>query len=313
MPPAYTTANLLADVKLAAMLPDSGGVFTDSELLTFATNAMDHAMVPLILSAREEYLVDYVDYAIVAGQQSYAVPEQAIGGKLRDVTFFPVGSTTGVPMTRLALDDVDIWSQSFYPALGAQMGFCMQRSSILVVPTPTNAAGTLRVRFYRRPGRLALVSECAQIVSVTNIDKYVVNAIPATFVAGVKCDAIKNRSQFDWVTVGATISSVGVSVDFSPGGFTVAASVGDWLALEGFSPIPQIPVELHDALSQATVAQVFEAMGDRAALAFANAGLKETLDAAMMLLTPRVDGAPQKIVNRGGTVRRNNPPWWFRP
>src|SRR5690606_16238107 len=79
--------------------------------------------------------------------------------------------------------------------------------------------------------------------------------------------------------------------------------VGDYITLEGYSAIPQIPVEAHAYLAQLTAAKCLEGLGDRE-------GMKAALDKAeslkkslLVMTSQRVDGSPKKVVSPNGGVR----------
>lgn len=79
--------------------------------------------------------------------------------------------------------------------------------------------------------------------------------------------------------------------------------VGDVLALQEETIIPQIPVELHSMLSQRVVMRCLEALGDTQGLQNAAAKLQEMEFKTGAMLDDRVEGAPEKIVNRHSFLR----------
>lgn len=92
-------------------------------------------------------------------------------------------------------------------------------------------------------------------------------------------------------------------------GFTVTPSslegmnVGDYMALRGESPFAHIPVEGYPLLEQAVVVKVLEGLGDREGMAAAQTKLSELVQLFPDLITPRVDGNPQKIINRNSIMK----------
>ena len=71
-------------------------------------------------------------------------------------------------------------------------------------------------------------------------------------------------------------------------------AVGDWVSEANFSPIPQMPVECHRLLEALTAARILQYTGDPAfsVMQAMAEGMKKDL---IQVLSPRVDGSPQKI------------------
>jgi hypothetical protein len=80
-------------------------------------------------------------------------------------------------------------------------------------------------------------------------------------------------------------------------------SVGDWVCLAGETVNPQLPVELHPILAQRVAVKLLEGMGDSNNLQLAQGKLKEAEAAVLGLISNRVEGEPQKIVNPFSPLR----------
>ena len=89
-------------------------------------------------------------------------------------------------------------------------------------------------------------------------------------------------------------------------------AVGDWVAETGFSPIPQIPFEAHKLLEQRVVIKILEGLKDQTGMKMAEDGYEAMVEKFTQLVTPRVDGAPQKLVSRRGlrAYARSSPRMW---
>jgi hypothetical protein len=76
------------------------------------------------------------------------------------------------------------------------------------------------------------------------------------------------------------------------------------VCLAGQSPVPQIPPELHPLLAQRVVCKALESLGDAAGFQAAQLKMAEIQQAALPLITPRVDGEPKRFANRNSPFRR---------
>ncbi len=83
-----------------------------------------------------------------------------------------------------------------------------------------------------------------------------------------------------------------------------APIAGDYIAFAGECHIPQIPTDLQDVLSQRVVLRTLQALGDAQGYGIAQSKLKEMELATGNLIADRTEGAPQKINNLGGTLRK---------
>jgi uncharacterized membrane protein len=251
---------------------------------------MQTRIVPLVLSAREDYYLATSDTSLSSSVTSARIPARAIGGKLREVSWI---STSGdeVNLPRVSVDDLE----------DAQSGFYVSGNTVyLVTPEGDTWDGTLRLTYYSRPGKLVSTSAVATVASVASATITTAATVPSTFSASVTYDLVKATPGFEFVAVdqsSSVASGTTVTLSTAPGSSLVA---GDYVCLAGDSPVPQCPAEFHSVLAQAVAARVLEALGDREGHADALAKLKEAEASALKLITNRVDGEPQKITNRRG-------------
>ncbi len=71
--------------------------------------------------------------------------------------------------------------------------------------------------------------------------------------------------------------------------------MGDYICKMDKSPLIQLPVELHSLLVQRVVCAVMETFNYAQRLAAAEATYARMEEAALKLITPRVDGSPKKM------------------
>lgn len=282
---AYTTADLIADVKAGASIPTSQNLFTNADFLRLANKEMELGIVPMILGTREEFFVTHQDYSIQADKAEYAIPKRAIGEKLRDVQV--VNGTNLVSMPRL--------EPEFIGASDAgREGFYLRGGRVVLQPIPKTTAHTLRLSYFKRPGRLVEVSACGRVQSIdTGLNQVTLTgAPPSTFNNNVKVDFVKSEPGFENSGIDYPISAISGSV-LTFASLPADLEVGDYVCLAGESPIPQIPVELHTLLAQMVIVRCLQAQGRDAKTE--QDKLDRMIQAALILLTPRVDGEPRKI------------------
>ena len=295
----WTTTDLLADVRRRGMLPTTSTQgTTDADLLEYANNEMFTNLVPMILSANEEYYVITSDVQMVGGQAAYRMPSRGVAGKLRDCNYI-----MGAAMLNLARIEPEQLTQFVIGAAGMPAGFYLEAGTVNLVPKPTSP-GTMRLKWFTRPGRLSNTStDYAVITGVTYTSSNTVQlTCSGSFTGGSLLDVIAFRPPFEYLLIDATAtggagtwtltvnSPTSPPPDFSPN-----IAVGDYLCKRDVSPVLQLPVELHSLLAQRVVCAVMEAYnyGDRLQAALAIAEKME--QRALKLMQPRVDGAPKKM------------------
>src|SRR5688500_16338008 len=82
---AYTSDELIAQVKRRGMIPSSENTLTTTDYLSFINDEIQTFIVPLLMSVREEFFVANSTSTIVSGTANYPIPTRAIGAKLRNV------------------------------------------------------------------------------------------------------------------------------------------------------------------------------------------------------------------------------------
>lgn len=296
---AWLTTDLLSDVRRRAMLPTTAALgTTDADLLAHADNEMASRLVPLVQSVNEEFYVATKDVALTGA--AVRMPDRNSGAKLRDVTL--VRGNSVLNLARIEPERLTEWLVN---ATGVPAGFYLEAGSVNLVPSP-GASGTLRMKYYVRPGRFtATASRYGVITGVA----YAGNSVTLTFSGslttsnGALYDVIAFRPPFEYLAVDAVASSSGagsvvltVSSPSTPApDLSPHIAVGDYVCVRDESPILQLPVELHSLLVQRVVCAVMEAFGYNERLQAAEAVYARMEEAALRLISPRVDGAPKKM------------------
>lgn len=319
---AWTVLDLIADVRRRAMLPDTNALgFQDSDIVAHANNEMASRMVPLVTSVNEEFYVATKDVAVVAGQSAYRVPNRSAGGKLRDLTYI-MGNTV-LNLARIEPEQLPRWIVN---PVGTPSGFYMEAGTVNLIPTPA-AGGTLRMKYYVRPGQFQTPATYTGNVKSLASVSYSGNTVALTWGSGPGptnnrlYDVIAFRPPFEYLVIdgvssNSTTTSVTLTVsspttpapDLSPNIYVAAdTNYSDVFTPSDYSPILQLPVELHSLLAQRVVCAIMEQLNYREKLELAEATYARMEQAALKLITPRVDGAPRKMRGLLNTNSRFGP------
>jgi hypothetical protein len=148
-------------VKRKASIPISQNTFSDDDILKFANEEMFLAQVPSIMEFHEEYLVHDQLVPLVANQSKYAIPNRAIGMKLRDVFYKDINNNT-IEMSKLNPDDRAQF-QSINNSIGSNpYYYFLQANNLIVFPSVgPNVTGSLLFSYFLRPNSLVANNRAA--------------------------------------------------------------------------------------------------------------------------------------------------------
>jgi hypothetical protein len=286
----YTADDIIDNIRIRATVPNSEQLFTPERLVALLTDEMRTLLVPQIMSVQEDYFLTYQDQSLT-DELVYDMPEQAIGMKLKDVY---IVDSDGQEIEKLGRREDRVGPWTNYTSTNC---FHVQNNQIKLSNRPQGTS--LRMYYYRRPNQLVTEAEAGRIESIdVNNNTVVLSTVPTDWEVGTSVCVIKGKPGFDCKVEATDI----VSLSTPTVGLTsvTGLAVGDWVALEGYSPIPQLPVEAHPVLAQAVVVKVMESLGDVNGMQAAQAKLNKLQEDMYTVLNPRVDGAPKKIVSDRG-------------
>lgn len=281
----YTTTELLSDIRRKGHIPSNQTPFLDADLLAIADQDLQTSLLRQILSARENYFLVPYDQAITS-DSSYLIPPRSIGGGLSAVQIL-VGTTIySVSRSEISEQFSTITSPTGFYA------FYLQGNSFVLRPNPTT--GTIRSWYYLRPNTMVTIASAAQITGIAG-NVLTFSSLPATVTTTSALDIIKDQPGFDLLVMDSTPTAVTTTtVTLSSVPSTVV--VGDWVALAGQTPVPQIPVEFRPLLVQRVVVKYYEIQGYIDKMKAAQAKLEEMTRDVFELINPRVTEAPKRIV-----------------
>lgn len=293
----YTTDGMVSNIKLRGLLPDARNLYLSADMLALMNTEFRSIVVPLIMKEKQEYLVASYDQTIAASQTTFFIPFRAVGLKLRDCVLVDSAGQE-IPLHRYEPEDL---KHGFQIGAG-NPGFYVDNDRVILLPTDgTFSQYTFRAKIFRRPNNLVAKSSAGQITAINTGTKVVtLSTMPTSFSTGLTYDFIKGTPSFRaHAEAQAVTTKAGFTLTFTAT-LPTDLAVGDWVAESGFSPIPQIPYELHALLEQRTIIKILEGMKDATGLKLARDTYEEMVQEFAALVSPRVDGTPQKIVSRRG-------------
>ncbi len=304
-----TTTGLINTIRILASVPNNQQLTSDdATLLDLLNFELSNSLVPQLMAVREEYFVtnydfnNYQDPVTSIWVDAYQMPPNAIGMKLRDfVQLIPGGNSQTPPLERFIprISPEDVAGNRFNTTYSASMGisFYVKNESVVIYPCPVQTMA-LRMKYFAAPNYLVSTAACGQITSInTSTNSIVLTNLPGDWVVGDTVDIIQpvQGFGFDGQNVAITaISNPTLTLDS-----VVGLKVGDWVALNGNSPIPQIPTCAHAVLAQAVVIKLLESLKDVEGVEIAQKKYAELFKAMEFMITPRVDGEPLKITSGG--------------
>jgi len=289
--------DLLASARRGASIPNDQNLFTDAELLAMADEAIQLDFLPMLTSLREEFFVKKENVSTVANQAEYDMPSRAIGSTLRDLKII-VGS--GKKNLIYIQPEVSHEYTNSTTTSGEPIGFYLQGDQYVLLPTPASVY-TLEISYGFRPSALIPLASSA-VVATIGSGLITVTSLPSGIVTGVLVDCTSAKANYQ--NKGYDVAVTNVSGTTIYGTFPSTLTVGDYVCLAGFTPVIQLPVDLHPAVAQALQSRYLESVGDFDGLSISDKKLQQRMNSAKALLAPRVEGEPKVIVNNSGLLNR---------
>lgn len=288
-----TDKQILRSVKRRGMIPSTDETFSDTDILELANEELQSYIVPLLLGAREEFLVENYDITTTT-DAGYTLPPRAVGRELRNVLW--QSGDTYIPLSRIEPErEYELGNTG----TGGPYGYKFQNDQIVLVPAP--ASGTvIRLQYFIRPNQLVAASAAAVISSINGGRTIITTTatIPSTITTGILVDIVAAKPGFATqskdLTTTATTSGTTITLTTALPSSVVA---GDYVCLAQEAPVAQIPVELFPLLAERTCFKILEALGDPKA-AVQKAVCDEMAKQAVRLLSPRSQGSARVIVPR---------------
>lgn len=202
--PWKTSQDIIDTVKRKIMLPLSQITFTENDVLTFANEEMMISEVPSVLSFNEEYFVIFRLIELLANTSRYAIPNRAIGMKLRDLFW---ADTSGNLYEMARIDEHNKAANQRTSSMTTVYKFYPEGNDIVLVPAISTAViGNLVPVFYLRPNQLVKTDRACTITAFKQTIKINYNFIQALDIVTINDDIFTAVN-----SLGGTITNISVA------------------------------------------------------------------------------------------------------
>jgi hypothetical protein len=162
--PYMTSNDLIAAIKRKISFPTSQVTFNEDDILAFANEEMFIAQVPSVLQFHEEFFVSSLDVQLLANKTRYAIPNRAIGMKIRDL-FFKDTNGNLYNMARINPEEKAYFQRDFNKG-GQSHPYYLEGNEVVLTSTNLpNPNGSLTFSFFLRPNQLVVDENAATIES----------------------------------------------------------------------------------------------------------------------------------------------------
>jgi hypothetical protein len=304
-----SSSALIESAKVRGMIPSTQVTFTDEDLLRFANEEMDTALVPYVMSFHEDYFLFPEDIPLETNIIAYPIPYRAVGNKLRDVSYKDPGNALS-EMTRILVEDLPFYQGGGSVATNAGLRvFSIQNNEIVLSTSDIQFSiqGYLSTFYYIRPNQLVTEDRACIIQAIDRVTGQItVDNLPNIYTSASLVDFIQIKSPNKCYSIDNAITNVDSTnkiFTFALADIPTRLAVGDYICLAEECIIPQIPIDLHPMLAQRIACRCLESLGDQAGLAAANTKLGEMELKLGTVIDNRVEGAPLKVTNRHSFLR----------
>lgn len=286
----WDTVALAERIVAAAHLSRGSRYQTIDSLLPLVDQHLRTLVVPELLKVAEDWLTSTVTYAVASGTDTYRLPYRCL--RVLDVALLDASGCPQAWFSRATTEQVkQRRTHGWTRPTGVPQYWTMEANSLRLSPVPDAGATqyTLRVRFARRPGRL---------VDSAGTGVWVVTGIAGATLTISGSGNPENEPAFDLIRGTPGFESLGddvVNLGGSGGGGTwtvdledtSSVTYGDYLAIPGTSPVPQVPLDYLAVLEMSVVEQILRNNGDaQGALSMAEAKVA-AMASAQAVLEPR--------------------------
>lgn len=295
----YTTDGLINSVKRRCGVPINQATFTRAAILALADDSMLDLVIPMIRRHSNDHFVTYSDTTTTTAT-SYDIPTEAMNRGVYDVAILDGSSN---PVSLIPIDQTR--ERHNAGALFGRRGYYVEGDQLVIYPDCTSGQ-TLRIYYERLPNRLCLsaaytnpteTAECGIITGISSGTITCSAGVPSTISTSTPICAIDHTPGFTLQFSNVTPSGkTGTTVTTTSANAALCA-VGNYIALEGDSPIVQLPVEAHPILAQAVAVKCLEAMGDEY-ITVAQDRLGQAISAYEDSFKSRTKTQPKRVFSR---------------
>lgn len=306
----YTADDLVESIRRRAQLPINNNTFKLEDYLKMADEEISLSMLPSIIRQHENYFLHNTDVPLVTSQARYKIPYRAAGNKLKDLSYLDNAGNI-IEMVRIPIEHISDYNGSSYNVSSQINYYIMNDEIVLFNGNTANPVGALRFTYYLRPNQLVKLNKVGKISAIDPVNKTIsLSNLPTEFTSSLLYDFVDVESPHRTLDFDVPIVSINSStklIQFNTNyAFPDRLKVGDHVCIQCETAIPQIPDDLHPMLAHKVAMAALESLGDTEGLANATQKYSELQTNMTTLVDNRVEGSPQKIVNRNSFLRRAN-------
>jgi len=300
---AYTTDDLLSRVKARAQMPAADGRLTDADVFAILDDSIRSSVARIVYNADDGRTVkSQADQPITSGVARYRIPDRAVAAGVYGVVLV---DSAGNEVSSSYKDTADIWRYQggYGDGVGWKYDHTIEGDEIVLLPTPSQTDGSLRIKYRRRPSRLVPVSSCA-VVSVALANAITTAAaVPSSWGADEILDLIESTPNADTLGDDVAGSGIGGASITVVAGVPAELAAGDFVCLAGETCVPQVPQAAIPFLTVLGAYEVCVTLGDREGAAGLERLVSTRKREAMALIAER-SRERQVVINRSSHLRQ---------
>lgn len=290
---AYTTDDLVTDIKRDSYLAVAQRDFSSAVLLNIADQELFETIAPALVAFDDGFFLEPAAQDFVASQSDYVLDRYAMWGKVRRAERL-TSAGDPVELTRLTQEQVYDWDAT---GTGTPQAFLPMHDKVRVYPKPSDATEDLQLWIYRRPGRMVLTTSAAQVSSAAGTLVTYTGSKPSTFTSSSVHDFYRGTSPFQRVGTAKTATgSAAANTQAFASADVALLQENDWVCVRDETVFPAIPIELHPFLKDLVIRSMARTQMDQAQYETAR---KEISDRMMAVLRAgpgaRIVGQPKRI------------------
>ncbi|TGM95043.1 hypothetical protein EHR02_00120 [Leptospira levettii] len=271
-----TTDDLIENIKLRASLPTSQELYTTERFIQILNSEMKTKLIPFIMRMKESHFISQTDVTLENGRDYINFPQDALGQTILDLF---------INKERVALNHLAEKENSNY-------GIYLEGYKIRFKNPDYYRNKTITIYYYKRPLTLISTSKTAKVIGINgNIIDLDTNV--SSFNVSTELELINCCEPFEskgTLTIVNRLANKQIEVNDGS-----LISLNDYLSPKNYTPIPQIPLEAFELLTQRCVIKCLEGIKDDKGVNMAMADYNNMEREISTLLSPRTGNIYKKF------------------
>ena len=290
-----TSDKLVEDIKRASAIPEGG--LSNQAILDIVNEEILLNLVPILKSANNEYLVEYVDVDLNNNNEPISIPSDAIANGLREVIGIINGDTYHCSNYNIPQIGINQISNCGYEIAYYFIGNKIQLVSYSANYSPAAISSISKIRLYyeRRPSILTSTEFVSNLSSINSTrDSIEINASFTT--PPLKVDIIDRDGNLTHSDIDVTVDpNNSLRLNFlTP--LETTPKVGSFVSASGTSPIVNgFPQEAMPLLKEFVVFRLMQQIENNPAAKISAERINQLKANLLTLITPRNSGEAKII------------------